>query len=116
MWRAFHSQAKGVAEGTLKRPETYPGSVQVMHIAGVVLVAVPCELFVEYALEMRQRIAQLTGKSTCVVGYANGYIGYVVTPRARETGGYEVSVARAQLNTGRIMTERAMELVHRFVQ
>lgn len=114
--RALLEQAEGVAGGALQRPDHYPGSVQVMQIGDLVIVAVPGELFVEYALEMRQRTAQLTGKPMILVGYANGYIGYIVTPRAMETGGYEASVARVDPRSGRQLTEEAMRLVPQVVK
>ncbi|MFO1022435.1 MAG: hypothetical protein U0903_17325 [Planctomycetales bacterium] len=74
-------------------------------------MAIPGELFVEYALEMRARVKQETGKAMCLVGYANGHLGYIVTPRAMETGGYEASVTQLDVPGGRRLTETAMELV-----
>lgn len=113
---ALAKQAEGLADGSLTRPESFPGSAQVMQIGDIVLVAVPGELFVEYALEMRQRTEYLIGKHMALVGYANGYVGYLVTPRARYTGGYEASVARVTWDAGRILAERAMNLVQRVVR
>lgn len=110
MLRAHAGQAKQLAAGELERPEVYEGSVQVMQIGDVILVGIPGELFVDYALEMRQRVAQTHGKSLCLVGYANGYIGYIVTPRAMQTGGYEASIARVDHTAGRTLTERALAL------
>ena len=110
MLSAHLGQAKRLRDGTLERPDEYVASVQVMQIGDVVLVGIPGELFVDYALEMRQRVAQSLGKSLCLVGYANGYVGYIVTPRAMETGGYEASVARINASAGRVMTERAVAL------
>ena len=104
-------QAKAAQKGRLRQPEKYEAEVQVLKVGDLVIVAVPCELFVEYALEMRARIKQILGKETIVVGFANGYIGYVVTPRAMETGGYEASVTRVGSAAGRHMTETAMTLL-----
>ena len=78
--------------------------------------AIPGEIFVEYALELRSRIKQETGDAFCLAGYANGYLGYIVTPRAVETGGYEASITRLNALAGRILTETTMELVERLVQ
>lgn len=104
-------QAKAFEKRGLKQPEKYEAEVQVLKVGDLVIVAVPCELFVEYALEMRARIKQMLGKETIVVGFGNGYIGYVVTPRAMETGGYESSVTRVGPAAGRRMTETAMALL-----
>jgi len=104
-------QAKALKRGTLKHPETYEAEVQVLQVGDLIIVAVPGELFVEYALEMRARIRQMLGKEMILVGFANGYIGYIVTPRAMETGGYEASVARVGPSAGRRMTETAVALL-----
>ena len=116
MLSALLRQSRALEDGTLELTPTYTGSVHVMRIGDLVLVGIPGELFVEYALEMRQRTLQSTGKNLCLVGYANGYLGYIVTPRAMETGGYEASVARVNHEAGRILTERAMALVNRLIR
>lgn len=90
--------------------------VQVLRFGECVLVAVPGEIFVEFALELRQRIQQSVNFSTVLVGYANGYVGYIVTPRAVVTGGYEASVRRVHVNSGRRMIEAAIELTGEIVQ
>ncbi len=86
--------------------------MQVVQVGNVLFGAIPGELFVEYALELRSRVKQETGCAFCLVGYANGYLGYIVTPRAMETGGYEASVTRLDVLGGRTLTETAMDLVH----
>jgi neutral ceramidase len=86
--------------------------VQLVQVGNVTFGAIPGELFVEYALELRSRVKQDSGNSFCLVGYANGYLGYIVTPRAVETGGYEASVTRLDSQAGRTLTENVIELVH----
>ncbi|MFH1739790.1 MAG: neutral/alkaline non-lysosomal ceramidase N-terminal domain-containing protein [bacterium] len=103
-------QARDLEEGTLDQPESYEVEVQVLRIGDLIIVALPGEVFVEYALEMRSRVRQMTGMDMCFVGFANGYIGYVVTPRGMETGGYEASVTRLGAFAGRQMIETAMTL------
>lgn len=103
--------AQAVADNPARRKEALPGEVQVFQLGDVVLGAIPGEIFVEYALELRSRVKQETGKSFCLVGYANGYLGYIVTPRAVETGGYEASVTRLDVQASRILTEGVMDLV-----
>jgi len=106
----FVAQAR--KSGTMEFPDTYAAEVQVFQIGDLILASIPGEIFVEYALELRKRVSQDVEKSTCLVGYANGYIGYIVTPRARQTGGYEASVERVAPEAGRAMIETAVELVH----
>lgn len=104
-----------VAKAAAERPETLAkatqASVQVVQIGPVVLVGVPGELFVEYGLEMKQRVRQDKNRPMLLVGYANGYNGYFVSPRATYTGGYEQAVARVAPSGGRTLTEAAMRLV-----
>ncbi len=108
---AHMRQAKMIASGELERPDTYEAEVQVMRIGDLVTVAVPGELFVEYALELRARIQQTYDRPMILVGYANHYLGYIVTPRAMQTGGYEAAVSRVGPEAGREMVETAMHLL-----
>jgi neutral ceramidase len=110
----------GVAESVEKQPDTLEkaarGSVHVMQLGPVVLVGVPGELFVEFGLEMKQRVRQDKNRPMLMVGYANGYNGYFVTPRAFHTGGYEQAITRVAPSAGRTMTEAAMRIVAEQVQ
>lgn len=108
--------ARRVAAGEMDFPDSYSAEVQVMRIGDLILASIPGEIFVEYALELRSRVTQDTGLPLCLVGYSNGYIGYIVTPRAQRTGGYEASVARVRPGAGRAMIEAAVELVHEITQ
>lgn len=103
--------AQAVADNPARRKDELPGEVQVFQLGDILLGAIPGEIFVEYALELRSRVKQETGKSFCLVGYANGYLGYIVTPRAMETGGYEASVTLLDVLAGRLLTEGVMDLV-----
>ncbi|MCA9012774.1 MAG: neutral/alkaline non-lysosomal ceramidase N-terminal domain-containing protein [Planctomycetaceae bacterium] len=109
-------RAKAVADDPSKKEDQLEAEVQVVEVGDVAFVAVPGELFVEYALELRARIRQEHQISTCLVGYANGYIGYIVTPRAMETGGYEASSTRLDVPAGRTLVEAAMRLTHELSQ
>lgn len=103
--------AKWLEDGTINPPDTYQAEVQLLRVGDLILVGIPGEIFVEYALEMRDRIRQVYDKPMCLVGYCNGYIGYIVTPRAQQTGGYEASVARVAAGSGRLLTETAVNLL-----
>jgi hypothetical protein len=68
--------------------EPIQAEIQVMRLGDAALVAVPGELFVEFGLEIKGRSV---APHTFIVGYVNGWIGYIPTPQAWEQGGYEVS-------------------------
>ena len=101
-----------VAKVAAEQPELFLQSTQttwqIMQLGPMVAVAIPGELFVEYALEMKARVRQDTGRPMILVGYANDYIGYIITPRAGETGGYERAISRVAPSAGRVLTEAAM--------
>lgn len=105
------TRAQEIADDPRKKETELPAEVQVLEVGNVVFAAIPGEIFVEYALELRARVKQETGNPFCLIGYANGHLGYIVTPRGMETGGYEASVARLDVLGGRAMTEATMELV-----
>jgi neutral ceramidase len=105
-------RAQAIAKDPSRKETELKAEVQVLQVGDVIFAAIPGELFVEYALELRSRVQQDVGKSFCLVGYANGHLGYIVTPRAVETGGYEASVTRLDALAGRTLTETAMDLVH----
>ncbi len=65
---------------------------------------------------MKRRVRQDKDRPTMLIGFANNSIGYVITPRAKYTGGYEQSVARIDERAGRILTETAMQLVEEIVR
>jgi Neutral/alkaline non-lysosomal ceramidase, N-terminal len=92
------------------------GSIHVMQIGPLALVGVPGELFVEYGLEMKQRVRQMKDRPMMLVGFANNYLGYLVTPRAKATGGYEQASSRVDHSAGRDLTEAAMAIVEEIVE
>jgi neutral ceramidase len=103
--------AKGVAANDSLLDYSTSTSTQVIQIGPMIAVAIPGEMFVEYQLEIKQRIQQDTGKSSIVIGYANDYIGYIITPRAQKTGGYEKAISRVSPTAGRQLTETAIGIV-----
>ena len=72
--------AQKLAKGPIR------AEVQAMSVGPVRWVALPCEAFVETGLALKKAGA------TFVVGYANGYLGYVPIRRAYDEGGYEVGL------------------------
>jgi len=85
--------------------------VQVMRIGDLALVATPGELFAELGLEIKQKSV---APHTFVVGYANDWIGYIVSPGTFAEGGYEASPGpwtRAGEEGGQIIVKKALELI-----
>lgn len=98
------------------RPNLAKAPVQVMQIGPLALVGIPGELFVEYGLEMKQRVLQSKDRPLMVVGYANDYLGYLVTPRALHTGGYEQATARLSPSAPRAMSEAALQWIEEGIE
>jgi neutral ceramidase len=80
----YARQATNYKDGVL------PMELQAIQIGDSVFVAVPAEVFVEVGM----RIKNGGGMRTFVAGVTNGYIGYLPSRKAFETGGYEVVSAR----------------------
>jgi len=73
-------------------PEKVSLIVQAMRIGDLAITAIPCEVFVEIGLELKKKSPFGT---TFTIELANGYNGYLPTPRQHELGGYETWRARS---------------------
>lgn len=73
-------------------PDQMPLILQVLRIGDLGIAAIPCEVFAEIGLEIKQRspLAQ-----TFIIALANGYNGYLPTPAQHRLGGYETWRARS---------------------
>jgi hypothetical protein len=73
-------------------PDQVPLILQVLRIGDLGIAAIPCEVFAEIGLEIKQRspLAQ-----TFIIELANGYNGYLPTPAQHRLGGYETWRARS---------------------
>jgi neutral ceramidase len=69
---------------------TRPYEVQAMRLGDLLLVGLPGEVFVEYALQIDEGAPQA---QTATMAYANDNVGYVPTAAAYAEGGYEVTQA-----------------------
>ncbi len=82
--------------------------VQAVRVGNKVLVCWPCELFTEYALEL---------KTSCcgdvfAVSLVNGELqGYIVTPQAMVAGGYEAANCLFTPDTGKLLVDAGVKLV-----
>lgn len=64
--------------------------LQCIRIGPMVLVAVPGEMFIEHQLRLQK---QFPGQRVLVVGYANGYVGYIPTSEAMTSKTYETQTS-----------------------
>jgi hypothetical protein len=79
---AYASRVQKLAEAS---PET-KAAVQVLRLGDVCIGTSPCETFAETGIEFRERSPF---KKSFMIELANGYYGYMPTPRHFELGGYE---------------------------
>ena len=63
-----------------------PAEVQVLRVGDVAIVGFPSEMFVEWAMQVRE---DSPFRYTFPIDLANGSVGYIPTRRAFENGGYE---------------------------
>jgi neutral ceramidase len=73
-------------------PATVPVKVQVLKVGPVAVYSIPCEVFTEIGLELKEKSPV---KPCFSVSLANGYNGYLPTPRQHEWAGYETWRARS---------------------
>ncbi|MEX2215622.1 MAG: hypothetical protein WD768_15930 [Phycisphaeraceae bacterium] len=73
-------------------PEKVKAKIQAMRIGELGICAIPCETFVEIGLSIKKHSPL---KPTFTISLANGYNGYLPTPRQHELGGYETWRARS---------------------
>lgn len=106
--RAFRKEGKPEAFVVEKRGELYgarcvyrlvtaanfrpwlAAEMQVFRIGNVILAGFPGEVFCDYGQAVRKICGRAKG---LVVGFANGYIGYIPTAKALREGGYETDIA-----------------------
>ena len=75
-----------------KFPATVPVKLQAIRIGTLGIAAAPCEVFASTGLQIK---AQSPLRQTFTISLANGYNGYLPTPRQHELGGYETWLARS---------------------
>ncbi|MCB9597890.1 MAG: hypothetical protein H6719_34560 [Sandaracinaceae bacterium] len=82
----------------------------VWRIGPVAIVTMPGEPFVEVGLATERPLLAAGAEHALVVGYANGYASYFVTPEAEALGGYEVRQSSLSAASVTAMEARAVEL------
>lgn len=104
------------AQETVRIGETYPDKVnlklQALRIGeDLAIVAIPCEVFAEIGLEIKERSPF---KNTFVISLANGYNGYLPTSEQHELGGYETwrsGWSYLEVNASRKITAQLLEML-----
>jgi hypothetical protein len=87
---------------------TIAGPVRAIRIGEIGMAFIPCEYFVEFGLEIKRRSPF---KTTLVVSVANDYLDYAPTPDQYFKGGYEANTTIFTDQSGRIITDAALELL-----
>jgi len=84
-------------------PKSVPVAVQVLRIGDLAIGTMPCEVFAEIGLELKQRSPR---KPYFTIELAHGYYGYLPTPAQHRLGGYET-----WLGTNRLEEQASEKLV-----
>ncbi|MBQ4118990.1 MAG: neutral/alkaline non-lysosomal ceramidase N-terminal domain-containing protein [Clostridia bacterium] len=100
-------QKKGIKVELLS--DEAPAEIQVIRLGGTLIVGVPGEMFVEYALYIKA----VAGFGTVIVNeLANGCLpGYLYTPESLVTGGYETDTSMLGENFGEHLVDKAFETI-----
>lgn len=102
-------------DGRATRPHRTEAIVQCVSIDESAFVFIPGELFVELGLAIKN---QSPFRYTHVIGYANGWVGYLPTSEAVQQGGYEPNAYRywqsrpLAPDAGERIVEEAVALLH----
>lgn len=83
-------------------------SIAAVALGDAAWVHLPVELFASFGLAIRERSPF---RWTRVVGYTNGYFGYVADEAAHRDGVYEASASRFDPRGGQILVDAAVDLL-----
>ena len=86
-----------------------PAEVQVLRVGEVAIVGFPSEMFVEWAMQLRED-APL--RYTFPIDLANGSVGYIPTRQAFENGGYEPVSSVFTPDVGDVLVGAAHKLLN----
>jgi hypothetical protein len=96
--------------------ETLPCEIQAIRIGDIVFLAHPTELFAEFGIEIRERSPF---PHTFVVGYANGFLGYIPNEADFARQGYAAATVPYMLHrfpyrpdVGRVFVEACVQLLN----
>ena len=88
--------------GQLLRPSS--AYFNLVGLEGLVMVPLSGEMTAELGLRLKQRLAE-QGVQPLLLGYANGYLGYSVTPEQYRAGSYEAAMTWYGPNFGTLMIQ-----------
>lgn len=94
-------------------PKQVPLVLQAFRLGDLAITAIPCEVFVEIGLEIKEKSPF---KPTFTTSLANGYNGYLPTPEHHKLGGYETWRARSsylEVDASDKVTEMIFELLNK---
>jgi hypothetical protein len=105
--RLVFEQGQRIARelATRPRPSSYEVELQAVDLAGLTLVAIPGELFLELGESIRAR----AGSNVVVLGYTNGYLGYLPTKGTPPT--YETLVSPVRAGSGEKIVDAAVRVI-----
>ena len=86
--------------------------LQAIQIGDLAITAVPCEIFVEIGLEIKEKSPF---EQTFSISLANGYNGYLPTPKHHALGGYETWRARSsylEVEASNVITSNLLALLN----
>jgi hypothetical protein len=92
-------------------PEEVELTLQVLRIGDTVICAIPCEVFVEIGMGLKEASPF---RHTVIISLANGYNGYLPTPEQHALGGYETWAARSsylEVDASTHIRDAALELL-----
>ncbi len=92
-------------------PASVPVRLQALRIGDLGIAAAPCEVFAATGLELKARSPL---RSMFTVSLANGYNGYLPTPRDHRLGGYETWLARSsylEVNASELIRDELLRLL-----
>lgn len=92
--------------------ETLELELQGIRIGNCALLSFPGELFVEIGLNIKQNSPF---EYTYILGYTNGYIGYLPTAQTFEEGGYEAVASKFTPESAKIVQEEAVDLLRSLI-
>lgn len=95
------------------KEEQLQAELQAMKIGPYLLLTMPGEPMVEYGFKLEQAIADRA--VPIIVGYANGYLGYIATADAYKVGGYEPSRSRLAPEAENIILDQLGRLADQVV-
>jgi neutral ceramidase len=99
-----------------KYPPKVKALVQAIRIGDLGIASSPCETFVEIGLDIKKKSPM---KHTFTIELANGYNGYLPTPKQHAWGGYETWRARSsylEVNASETVTATILELLKEVAQ